>query len=78
MSMHAVLPALALTEESNASRARKSIEFTKLESGESVDEKGNTPRAIKVQYESMKLMQELERMRRLKRVGSSDEESPVP
>ena len=78
MTIHAVLPALALTEESNASRARKSIEFTKLENGESVDEKGNTPRAIKVQYESMKLMQELERMRRLKRGGSSDEESPVP
>ena len=42
-----------------------------------MDEKGNTPRAIKVQYESMKLMQELERMRKMKRMGT-DEESPVP
>ena len=56
VTIHAILPAMVLSEESNASKARKSVEFTKLESGESVDEKGNTPRAIKVQYESMKLM----------------------
>lgn len=67
---------MALTDESPASLARKSTEFTKLGTGEIVDEKGNTPRAIKVQYESMKLMQELEKMRRLKHLGS-DEESPV-
>ena len=56
VTIHAVLPAMAITDESPASIARKSNEFTKLDSGEIVDEKGNTPRAIKVQYESMKLM----------------------
>ena len=70
---------MTLSEESNASRARKSVEFTKLKSGEIVDEKGNTPRAIKVQHESMKLMQQLEQMRRMKRIGSEEEEtSPAP
>lgn len=75
VTIHAVLPALAMTEESPASLARKSVEFNQLENGEAVDAKGNTPRAIKVQYEGMKLLQDLEAVRRLQRMGS-DEESP--
>ena len=65
VTIHAVLPALAMTEESPASLARKSVEFNQLENGEAVDAKGNTPRAIKVQYEGMKLLQDLEAVRRL-------------
>ena len=56
VTIHAVLPALAMTGESPASLARKQVVFNKLENGEAVDAKGNTPRAIKVQHEGLKLL----------------------
>ena len=41
------------------------------------DSKVKTPRAIKVQHESMKLFKDLEKMRRLKQLGSSEDDSPI-
>ena len=56
VTLHAVLPAMTMSGESAAGRTRKSTEFTKLDNGETADASGNTPRAIKVQKEGMKLL----------------------